>query len=104
MSEKEKIIIEKKGPITTIIINRPEVRNALDQETSDLLAKAFKAFEADDDQKVAVVTGAGGAFCAGADLKETATRVDYKAWAGHPEGPFHKPLSKPLIGDRKSVV
>tara|TARA_R100000005_G_scaffold2358_1_gene1430 strand:- start:3580 stop:4347 length:768 start_codon:yes stop_codon:yes gene_type:complete len=98
MSEKEKIIIEKKGPITTIIINRPEVRNAFDQETSDLLAKAFKAFEADDDQKVAVVTGAGGAFCAGADLKETATRVDYKAWAGHPEGPFHKPLSKPLIG------
>lgn len=97
MTEKQKIRIETKGPVTTIIINRPEVRNALDQETSDLLAEAFRAFEADDSQRVAVVTGAGGAFCAGADLKETATRVDYKAWAGHPEGPFHAPLSKPLI-------
>lgn len=97
MTEKQKIRIETKGPVTTIIINRPEVRNALDQESSDLLAQAFRAFEADDSQRVAVVTGAGGAFCAGADLKETATRVDYKAWAGHPEGPFHAPLSKPLI-------
>ncbi len=97
MTEKQKIRIETKGPVTTIIINRPEVRNALDQESSDLLAQAFRAFEADDSQRVAVVTGAGSAFCAGADLKETATRVDYKAWAGHPEGPFHAPLSKPLI-------
>lgn len=97
MTKKQKIRIETKGPVTTIIINRPEVRNALDQESSDLLAQAFRAFEADDSQRVAVVTGAGGAFCAGADLKETATRVDYKAWAGHPEGPFHAPLSKPLI-------
>ncbi|WP_334129298.1 crotonase/enoyl-CoA hydratase family protein [Sneathiella sp.] len=98
MSDPQKIITETNGPVTTIIINRPDVRNALDQEASDLLAKAFKAFEADDSQKVAVVTGAGGAFCAGADLKETAKRTDYKAWAGHPDGPFHKPLAKPLIG------
>ncbi|MBO0335073.1 crotonase/enoyl-CoA hydratase family protein [Sneathiella sp. CAU 1612] len=97
MTQEQKIITETNGPVTTIIINRPEVRNALDQETSDLLAQAFREFDADDTQRVAVVTGAGGAFCAGADLKETATRVDYKAWAGHPEGPFHAPLSKPLI-------
>jgi len=97
MTQEQKIITETNGPVTTIIINRPEVRNALDQETSDLLARAFREFDADDTQRVAVVTGAGGAFCAGADLKETATRVDYKAWAGHPEGPFHAPLSKPLI-------
>ena len=92
-----KIITEINGPVTTIILNRPEVRNALDQEATDMLAAAFHAFDRDVSQRVAVVTGAGGAFCAGADLKETASRVDYKAWAGHPEGPFHAPLSKPLI-------
>jgi len=93
----QKIITEKNGPVTTIILNRPEVKNALDQEGADLLAEAFHTFDADDTQRVGVVTGAGGAFCSGADLKEAATRVDYKAWAGHPEGPFHAPLSKPLI-------
>ncbi|WP_373089027.1 crotonase/enoyl-CoA hydratase family protein [Sneathiella sp.] len=92
-----KIITERNGPVTTIILNRPAVKNALDQESTEMLAAAFKAFDADDEQRVAVVTGAGGSFCAGADLKEAATRVDYKAWAGHPEGPFHAPLSKPLI-------
>ena len=92
-----KILVEKKGPVTTIIINRPEVRNALDQEGSDLLARSLKEFDQDDSQHVGVITGAGGAFCAGADLKEASKRVDYKAWAGHPEGPLHAPLSKPLI-------
>ncbi|TNE34177.1 MAG: crotonase/enoyl-CoA hydratase family protein [Alphaproteobacteria bacterium] len=94
----KKILVETNGPVTTITINRPEVRNALDKETALLLAAAFRAFEADDSQRVAVVTGAEGAFCAGADLKETAERADYIAWAGHPEGPFHNPLKKPLIG------
>lgn len=92
-----KVLIEKEGPVTTIIINRPEVRNALDQEGSDLLAQALQDFDSDKSQKVGVITGAGGTFCAGADLKEASKRVDYKAWAGHPEGPLHAPLSKPLI-------
>ena len=92
-----KIITDINGNITTIIINRPEVRNALDQEASDALARHLKAFDADDSQRVAVLTGAGDSFCAGADLKETAERADYKAWAGHPDGPLHKPLSKPVI-------
>ena len=83
MTNKQKIISESKGPVTTIIVNRPEVRNALDQESMELLTLAYRAFEADDSQRVAVVTGAGGAFCAGADLKEASKRVDYKAWAGH---------------------
>jgi len=96
MSEP-KIKTKKNGPVTTIILNRPEVRNALDQEASALLAKVLKEFESDDGQRVAVITGAEGAFCSGADLKEAANRVDYKAWAGHPEGPLHAPLSKPLI-------
>ncbi|MEX1036668.1 MAG: crotonase/enoyl-CoA hydratase family protein [Sneathiella sp.] len=97
MMDKQKIITETNGPITTIILNRPEVKNALDQEAMELLTTAFRAFDADDSQRVAIVTGAGGAFCAGADLKEAASRVDYKAWAGHQDGPFHAPLSKPLI-------
>ncbi len=92
-----KIITEINGNITTIIINRPEVRNALDQDASSELARHLKAFDADDSQRVAILTGAGDSFCAGADLKETAERADYKAWAGHPEGPLHKPLSKPVI-------
>ena len=92
-----KILIERHGPVTTFIINRAEVRNALDQEASALLAEAFQAFDQDDSQQVGVVTGAGDAFCAGADLKEAANNINYKAWAGHPEGPLHKPLSKPLI-------
>ena len=92
-----KILVEKNGPVTTIILNRPEVKNALDQAASELLSQVLKDFEEDENQKVAVITGAGGAFCAGADLKEASSRVDYKAWAGHPEGPLHKPLSKPII-------
>lgn len=94
---QEKTLIKKNGPVTTITLNRPEVRNALDQASANLLTEMFREFDADDSQRVAVITGAGGAFCSGADLKETATRVDYIAWAGHPGGPFHAPLSKPLI-------
>ncbi len=92
-----KILVEKNGPVTTITINRPEVRNALDQESSKMLAEAFHDFDNDDTASVAVLTGAEGAFCAGADLKELSDRADYKAWAGHPEGPTHAPLSKPII-------
>lgn len=96
MSEP-KILVERDGPVTTFIINRPEVKNALDQEASDLLARSFQDFDKDDTQKVGVVIGAGDSFCAGADLKEASSNVNYKAWAGHPEGPLHRPLSKPLI-------
>ncbi len=92
-----KILVEKSGPVTTVVINRPEVRNALDQEATEQLTLAFRDFAADDDARVAVLTGAGGAFCAGADLKEMADRTDYKAWAGHPDGPTHAPPPKPVI-------
>ncbi len=92
-----KILVEINGPVTTIVINRPEVRNALDQEAAADLAQAFHDFDADKDACIAVLTGAEGAFCAGADLKELSGRNDYKAWAGDPAGPTHKPLTKPLI-------
>ncbi len=92
----DKILVETAGPITTIIINRPEVRNALDREAVLELGAALRAFETNDEAKVAVLWGSGGAFCAGADLKELASGTVYDAWAGA-EGPLSRPLSKPVI-------
>lgn len=91
-----KILVEKNGAVTTITINRPEVRNALDLEATEALGAALRAFEQDDGARVAVLWGAGGAFCAGADLKELATGKVYDAWAGE-HGPFSRPLAKPVI-------
>ena len=92
-----KIEVERDGPITTIIINRPEARNALDLEATGLLHNAFIDFERDDDARVAILWGAGGTFCAGADLREMAGKgAVYKPWAGT-DGPLSHPLSKPLI-------
>ncbi|KPD00485.1 putative enoyl-CoA hydratase echA14 [Geobacillus sp. BCO2] len=61
--------LERKGRFCTIILSRPEVRNAVDRETAEQLAHAFRTFEQDDDLYVAVLWGEGGNFCAGADLK-----------------------------------
>ncbi|WP_373376310.1 crotonase/enoyl-CoA hydratase family protein [Cupriavidus nantongensis] len=91
-----KILTEKSGPVTTIIINRPEVRNALDREATAALGAAIRAFEEDDEARVAVLFGAGGAFCAGADLKELADGAEYDAWAGC-DGPLSRPARKPII-------
>ena len=66
--------VEKAGPVTTVILHRPEVRNAVDRAHADALAEAFRAFEADDGAHVAVLFGDGGNFCAGADLKAVAAR------------------------------
>ena len=63
------VLTEKKGSVTTIILNRPETRNAVDRSTAEALVEAFQAFERDDETRVAVLAGAGGYFCAGADLK-----------------------------------
>jgi len=92
-----KILIETAGPVTTITINRPQVRNALDNEAAHALASALKSFEADTQARVAVLTGAGGSFCAGADLKELGSGTDYFPWAGSDEGPLRAPLAKPMI-------
>jgi enoyl-CoA hydratase len=92
-----KILIETMPPVTTIIINRPQAKNALDNEAAHALAAALKAFEADEDASVAVLTGAGGAFCAGADLKELGSGTDYFPWAGSDDGPLRAPLTKPVI-------
>ena len=92
-----KILVERDGPVTTIIINRPKSKNALDNEAARALADALQTFEADASARIAVLTGAGGAFCAGADLKELGSGVDYFPWAGSEQGPLRAPLSKPVI-------
>ncbi len=92
-----KLLVSGDGPVTTVVINRPEVRNALDNETARALAEALRAFDSDGDACVAVLSGAGGAFCAGADLKQLGAGVDYFPWAGSAEGPLRATLSKPVI-------
>ena len=95
----DKILSEQHGPVTTIVINRPKSKNALDNEAAHGLADALRAFEADPEARVAVLTGAGGAFCAGADLKELGGGTDYFPWAGSADGPLRAPLSKPVIAE-----
>ena len=87
--------VERDGAVTTIVLDRPEVQNAVDREHADALADAFRAFEADDDALVAVLWGAGGTFCAGADLKAFDNRVAPEG--DGPMGPSRLQLSKPLI-------
>ena len=66
--------VERSGPVTTVVLDRPEVRNAVDGPTAEALADAFRAFDADPEHAVAVLYGAGGTFCAGADLKAVGGR------------------------------
>ncbi len=90
---------EQSGPVTTVILERPERRNAVDRETADALARAFEAFEADASASVAVLWGAGGTFCAGADLKAIATGAPNRIApdGDGPMGPTRALLSKPVI-------
>jgi enoyl-CoA hydratase len=98
-----KVAIEKEGPVTVVAIDRfAEARNAVDPETAALLREAFLAFDADSNQSVAILTGRGGTFCAGYDLKvaakprpEAAPLFDAKAPG--PMGPTRHLLSKPVI-------
>jgi enoyl-CoA hydratase len=91
--------VETRNDITLVVIDRPEVRNALDRATARELAGAFRAFEADDSQAVAILTGAGGTFCAGADLKAIAAGEGNRVEDGGdgPMGPTRMTLSKPVI-------
>jgi enoyl-CoA hydratase len=93
-----KIKIEKNGSITTVIINRPECRNAVDAETAQLLKHAFEEFEADTDQTAAVLCGEGEHFCAGFDLKTVGrAESNYDPQGDGPLGPTRMLLSKPVI-------
>lgn len=91
--------VETSGPVTTVILCRPEVRNAVDRATADALAAAFRDFDRDPHASVAVLWGEGGHFCAGADLKAVASgqgnRLD--ADGNGPMGPTRLQLGKPVI-------
>jgi enoyl-CoA hydratase len=92
---------EVDGPIVVVTIDRPEVANAIDRPTADALAEAFRRFDDDPSLAVAVLTGAGGKFCAGADLKamrEDPERVSRVTPDGDgPVGPTRMLLGKPVI-------
>lgn len=93
-----KVFVEKNGPVTTVILNRPERRNAIDEETAGLLREAFTAFEADATSAAAVLTGASANFCSGFDLKSLPTDgLRYDAAGEGPIGPTRMLLSKPVI-------
>jgi len=96
------IRIETQKDIYTVIIDRPEVRNAVDGPTAAALAKAFRAFDQDEAFAVAVLTGAGGHFCAGADLKALSDGDPARANLLRPDGdapmgPSRMRLGKPVI-------
>src|SRR3954471_12208471 len=92
---------EQDRPVTIAPRPRRDVRMAVDGPTAAALADAFRAFDADDDAAVAVLTGAGGMFCAGADLKAVATgrgnRVTAVGAGDGPMGPTRMLLGKPVI-------
>ncbi len=91
--------VDKQGPVTTVILDRANVRNAVDRDTAAALADAFREFDADESAKVGVFWGDNGTFCAGADLKAIATgqgnRVQHEG--DGPMGPSRMLLSKPVI-------
>ncbi|MES9593692.1 crotonase/enoyl-CoA hydratase family protein [Streptomyces sp. NPDC093108] len=99
MSGRPAVRIEREGAVFTVILDRPEVRNAVDGPTANQLADAFRAFDADPDASVAVLWGEGGTFCAGADLKGIGTERGNKVLADGdgPMGPTRMRLSKPVI-------
>ena len=92
--------IEKQGKVMTVILDRPEVKNAVDGPTAKQLADAFRTFDSDEEAHVAVLWGAHGTFCAGADLKAMARRENtntVKEVGDGPMGPSRMVLSKPVI-------
>jgi enoyl-CoA hydratase len=91
--------IERDGPVLTMLLSRPERRNAVDGATAAALADALRAFDADPDALVAVLHGEGGVFCAGADLKAAGTAAGNRVAADGdgPMGPTRMRSSKPVI-------
>ncbi|OBK56615.1 crotonase/enoyl-CoA hydratase family protein [Mycobacterium kubicae] len=95
----ELVRVERSGPVTTVIINRPQARNAVNGPTAAALYAAFAEFDRDGSAAVAVLCGEGGNFCAGADLKAFGTpeaNAVHRTGPG-PMGPSRMMLSKPVI-------
>lgn len=91
--------IERQGHVTTVVLSRPEARNAVDGPTAAELATAFREFDAEEEARVAVLWGEGGTFCAGADLKALGSDRGNRAEpdGDGPMGPTRMRLSKPVI-------
>jgi enoyl-CoA hydratase len=95
-----KVSVERVGTITVVTIERPEVRNAVDGETANALAAAFREFDADETSSVAILQGRDGHFCAGADLKAVASGQNsnpLRHEGDGPMGPTRMQLGKPVI-------
>jgi enoyl-CoA hydratase len=90
---------ERDGPVTTVVLSRPQARNAVDGPTARALVEEFTAFDADPSAAVAVLWGEGGTFCAGADLKAIGTGRGNSVTADGdgPMGPTRLRLGKPVI-------
>jgi enoyl-CoA hydratase len=102
MSASPSVRTEIDGPVSTILISRPDKRNAVDGPMARALLQAFRAFEADATQRVAVLHGEHGVFCAGADLSaigdpDRGHELDPAGGGAGPMGPTRMALSKPLI-------
>lgn len=99
MTSPRAVRTERSGPVLTVILDRPSARNAVDGPTAADLSDAFRAFDADGSLSVAVLWGAGGTFCAGADLKAMTTpRTNRVTDDGDgPMGPTRLRLAKPVI-------
>ena len=92
------IRVERAGMVTTIVMSRPKRRNAVDGPTAAALRAAFRAFETDESQRVAVLWGEGGVFCAGADLTAlSGLELDTDGGGDGPMGPSRIAFSKPII-------
>ncbi len=91
--------VSQHGQVTIVTINRPQARNAVNGPTAEALATAFRTFDADEESRVAILTGAEGTFCAGADLKAVATGDGNRisSTGDGPMGPSRMLLSKPVI-------
>jgi enoyl-CoA hydratase len=100
-SHPSRLSISSFGPIALIKINRPAVRNAVDNETAEALADAFRTFDTSPGLRIAVFAGEGSTFCAGADLREMASGARRTRWresTDGPMGPTRLALNKPVIG------
>lgn len=93
-----KLLVEEYGPLTIVTINRPEAKNACQVDMVKGLHDIFMDFETKDDQRIAILTGARGSFCAGADLQEVSSgaAIGY-SWAGKDRGATRRRLAKPVI-------
>jgi enoyl-CoA hydratase len=93
------VCVERHGPVYTVLLSRPDRRNAVDGSTAAALAEAFRQFEREDEAAVAVLHGEGGVFCAGADLKAAGTEQGNRVAedGDGPMGPTRMRLSKPVI-------